>query len=98
MARDNHLRHDTSERPATAGRFAVLRVLSPITIAAIVAILAATFVGVYELSVMGSAKKPAKSAFLTSALGVPQRSASPTRTRTFGSRATRTATVRSLRT
>ncbi len=75
MARDSGLRQTPRESPAQPGRFALLRSLSPTRLAAALAVVAAAFLAVYHLA--GDAgKAPAEPAFLTSALGAPQRSAS----------------------
>ena len=76
MARDNELRHPQSESPATTGRFALLQSCSPVHVAAILAILAAAFVAVYQLAGAGGNRKTsAEATFLTRVPGAPQHSA-----------------------
>lgn len=76
MARDNELRDTQSESPATTGRSAFLQSVSPVHIAAILAILAAAPVAVWQLAgVGGNRKVPPQPRLLTTALGAPQRSA-----------------------
>src|SRR3954471_672 len=75
MARDNGLRHTTSQSPASPGRFAFVRSLTPVRTAAILTILAAAFLAVYHLAGTGSQKAHSEPGFLTAELGAPQHSA-----------------------
>jgi hypothetical protein len=75
MARHNRLRHTNGERSANAGHFAFPRPLSPIHIAAIVAILAATFLAVQQYAPVGGKSAPPAPALLTKELGSQRSSA-----------------------
>jgi len=72
MARDKRWWHHNLGRPAGAGRLALLRSLSPILIAAILAIAAVTVLAVYTLSGPSVGHKTTAPAFLKKELGLPQ--------------------------
>jgi hypothetical protein len=73
MARDNRLRHTNGERPSS-GRFALPRFGALVSIAAILAVLAAALVvAVHHLVGGGAAKAHPQPAFVTNELGAPQR-------------------------
>jgi hypothetical protein len=75
MARHNRLRTPKDERPAKAGLLAVRQSVSPVHLAAILAIVAASFLTVWQLADVGGAR-PIASKDLTRALGEPQSPAS----------------------
>src|SRR5262249_21796036 len=76
MARKRGLRQPDGESPVKTGFFALARSVSPVHVAAILAILAAAFLAVYYLAGIGGGKAHAEPAYLKGALGAPQRSAS----------------------
>src|SRR3954447_23056608 len=76
MARDNRLRPDASQSPATSGRFALLRSPLVVRTAAILAFTAAPFLAVDHLAGLGGGRSQSEPAFLTKELGAPQRSIS----------------------
>jgi hypothetical protein len=79
MARHNRLRTKEDERPAKAGLLVVLQSISPMHLAAILAIAAASFLAVWQLADFGGSSPTAQGS-LTRALGEPQSRASLVRT------------------
>ncbi len=65
----------SSEGSAQTGRFAVLRTFSPLRLAALLALLATALLVALQLAGLHRGKAPSVPAFLTKALGAPQRSA-----------------------
>src|SRR5687767_4394110 len=74
MARENRTHHTQEARPADAGRRAAFEAISPTHIAAILAIVAAGFLLVWQVAVGDSPRKETPQ-YLTTALGAPQRTA-----------------------
>ena len=76
MARDSRLRPHESESPARTGRFALPQSISRVHVVAILTIMAAAFVAVWQFAGLGGDRSTGSSAFLTKTLGAPQRSVS----------------------